>query len=310
MNSLRNIDLNLLVIFEAIYSNGNISQAAHQLGLSQPTISNSLTRLRETLGDQLFVRAKHGVTPTPKATQMIVSVREALRIIQIGIAEGEKFDPAHTQRKFRIIVAEPMEQIILPALISDLPEGSGISFDYYSPLLQNVEESLITGVAELAVFLLPPKTQDLRTKVLCPLDIVGIVREGHPRLGNRSSITKKQIIGESHVVLNLEPGKIVNSDKLSMLQTPARRIVCRASSAGAIARIVGATDLFGMVPKLFAEYMAKSCGLKIFKLPMEMNTQNMFMIWHVRHSTDSAHIWLRNRIQALVKTASGFEPPD
>ncbi len=310
MNSLRNVDLNLLVIFEAVYSNGNISQAAKQLGMSQPTISNSLTRLRKTLDDKLFIRAKHGVTPTPKANQLISSVREALRIIQIGISDGVEFDPAHTERKFRLIIAEPMEQVIMPALINGLPKGSGITFDYYSPLYKSIEESLITDASELAIFLLPPKTPDLRTKVLCPLNIVGIVRKDHPRLGNLSSVTKKQIIKESHVVINMEPGKIVNSNKLSMLQTPSRSTVCRVSSAGAIARIVGSTDLFGMVPNLFAQYAAKAYDLKIFELPMEINTQSMFMVWHDRHSSDNAHIWLRNKIQTLVKTASGFEPPD
>ncbi len=308
MNNLRNVDLNLLVIFEAIFSTGNVSQAAKQLGISQPTVSNSLTRLRESLDDQLFVRAKHGVTPTPKATQIIGAVREALQIIQVGITGGESFDPALTKRTFRLVVAEPMEQVIMPPLINGLPEGSSISFDYFSPLSQNIEESLITGTTELAIFLLPPKTPDLRTKVLCPLDVVGIVRQGHPRLGKLSSITKKQFIKESHVTLNLQPGKITNSEKVSVLQTPSRSTVCRVSNAGAVARIVGATDLFGVIPGLFAEYAAKPLGLKIFKLPMEMNTQKMFMIWHVRHSTDNAHIWLRNRIQSLVEAVAGPQP--
>ena len=133
MNNLRNLDLNLLVIFEAIFANGNISQAAKQLGMSQPTISNSLTRLRETLGDKLFIRSKHGVTPTPKANQLIISVREALQIIQTGISDGVEFDPANSERIFKMIVAEPMEQIIMPSLINSLPQGSGISFDYFSP---------------------------------------------------------------------------------------------------------------------------------------------------------------------------------
>ncbi|NOX39994.1 MAG: LysR family transcriptional regulator [Alphaproteobacteria bacterium] len=303
MQNLRNLDLNLLVVFEAVFTAGNISQAAKQLGVSQPTISNALTRLRETLDDKLFIRSGRGVAPTPKAARLIVPVRDALQIIQIGMAEDNRFDPAHSKRNFKISVAEPMELVVLPELINQLPQNSRVAFDYFSPLSRNVEEGLMTGAFELAIFLLPSKTPDLNVELLCPVDLVGIARKNHPRLARGEKLTEEAFVKEGHATLNLQPGKVTNAEKVSVLQSPLRRSVIRVSSIGAIARIVGTTDLFGMVPRLFAEHAKDSYGLEIFEPPIEMNKQKMFMIWHKRHDEDSGHIWLRKRVRMIVTAA-------
>ncbi len=300
MKNLRNIDLNLLVVFEVIYTTGNVSQAAKQMGVSQPTISNALIRLRATLDDKLFMRSGGGVIPTPKAQQLIVPVREALQIIQIGMAGNAPFDPAHSNHIFGLVLAEPMEMAIMPALINNLPEGSGVSFDYFSPLTQNVEEGLVAGTFELAVFLLPAKTTGLHTEALCPIDLVAVARKDHPRLTAEKTLTKDDIARERHVTLNLTPGKISNSEKVSLLDSLQRQTVCRVSNVGAIARLAGATDLIGMVPRLFAEHAKDVYDLNLFDLPLELNRQQMFMIWHKRHEENSSHIWLRERVREIV----------
>src|SRR5450756_562921 len=101
--NLKNVDLNLLVIFEAVYATSNISRAADRLGMSQPAVSNALARLRELIDDALFVRAPGGVEPTIKAREMIRPVREALGVIgqQLG---GTTLDLATYKRVFRVIV--------------------------------------------------------------------------------------------------------------------------------------------------------------------------------------------------------------
>jgi len=223
-------------------------------------------------------------------------------MIQTGIRDDNVFDPALTSRDFRLIVAEPMEPLLLPALINDLPQGHNIAFDYFSPMAQDIEKSLMTGTSELAVFLLPAKNPEFRSEQLCQVDLVGVARKGHPRLEYKTELTQQILKAERHVTLNLQPGKLRNIDKFSILQSPLRQITCRVSSAGAIARIVGRTDLLGMLPKLYAPYAAETYGLNIFDLPIEMNKQNFFMIWHKRHDGDSGHIWLRERIKSITAT--------
>ena len=96
--NLRNVDLNLLIVFDAVFATGNISHAARQLALSQPAVSNALTRLREHFDDPLFVRAGRGVKPTNRSQQMIEPVREALRLIRQQFDGGRTLDLASYKR--------------------------------------------------------------------------------------------------------------------------------------------------------------------------------------------------------------------
>lgn len=101
--NFKNLDLNLLTVFEAIYSAGNISHAANHLAMSQPAVSNALTRLRDLVGDPLFVRANRGVAPTSKAEQMIGPVRDALALIRRQFDGGDHIDLATFHRRFRVL---------------------------------------------------------------------------------------------------------------------------------------------------------------------------------------------------------------
>ncbi|MGD8327355.1 MAG: LysR family transcriptional regulator [Sphingomonadales bacterium] len=301
MRDLRDIDLNLLVVFDAIYSAGNVSEAARNMGVSQPTISNALGRLRSMVDDRLFMRSGRGVSPTPKAMRLIGPTRQALQLIYAGLCDDDYFNPARSKREFRIIVAEPLEPFILPALINDLPSDSQVSFDYALPMSQNIEQGLLTDRFELAVFLKPPKMTELCVEPLCPVDLVAIARLSHPRLGKRRKLTNDDLKNEKHIGLNLRPGRLANMEKINILEAPIRRHAARVSSVGAIARIVGQTDLIGMVPRVYANAVQHQYGLKLLELSKTMNDQQFFMIWGNRHNNDAGHQWLRDRIRALVR---------
>ena len=118
--NLRNVDLNLLIVFDAVFATGNISHAARQLALSQPAVSNALTRLREHFDDPLFVRAGRGVKPTTRSQQMIEPVREALRLIRQQFDGGGTLDLASYKRVFRIVIVDPLEPILMPPLLRDI----------------------------------------------------------------------------------------------------------------------------------------------------------------------------------------------
>jgi DNA-binding transcriptional LysR family regulator len=122
---LGNIDLNLLVVFEAIYSGGSISRAGKQLGMSQPAVSNALARLRELMDDALFVRTRRGVDPTVKARRLIGPVREALGLIEGQLKSGRQFDLASYKRLFRILMFDPLEPIMLPSVLRQIAEEAG-----------------------------------------------------------------------------------------------------------------------------------------------------------------------------------------
>src|SRR5262245_4378455 len=117
---LSEIDLNLLVVFEAIYREGNLTRAAKKLHLTQPALSHALSRLRELFGDPLFSRTGRAMVPTPFARNMIVPVREALTTLERSLFPGQTFDATGSQRRFFVGVRDVLEATLLPALIAQL----------------------------------------------------------------------------------------------------------------------------------------------------------------------------------------------
>ena len=115
---LSQVDLNLFVVLEAIYREGNLTRAGRQLKLTQPAMSHALKRLRELLKDPLFIREGANMVPTPFSRNMINEVRQALQILEVSLYENRNFDPAHTRRNFQVGFWELMESTILPPLMS------------------------------------------------------------------------------------------------------------------------------------------------------------------------------------------------
>ncbi|MEO2038895.1 MAG: LysR family transcriptional regulator, partial [Martelella sp.] len=120
---LRKLDLNLLIIFETVYQTGSVSQAARVLGMSQPTVSNALSRLRAHFSDQLFVRVDRGMKPTPKAMSLLPPVTDALGALRRGLAYDSDFDVATANRQFRLLLHDFSVPSVLPPLVRALDEA-------------------------------------------------------------------------------------------------------------------------------------------------------------------------------------------
>ena len=111
---LSDIDLNLFVVFDAIYTEGNLTRAGDIIGITQPAVSNSLSRLRNLFNDPLFVRTADGMVPTPVAQNIIGSVRQSLALMRASVQDSELFDPAASDKRFRLSMTDLTQAIILP----------------------------------------------------------------------------------------------------------------------------------------------------------------------------------------------------
>ena len=111
---LSDVDLNLFVVFDAIYTEGNLTRAGEIIGITQPAVSNSLSRLRSLFDDPLFVRTAEGMVPTPVSQNIIGSVRQALGLIRSSVQESETFDPKISDKRFRVSMTDLNQAIILP----------------------------------------------------------------------------------------------------------------------------------------------------------------------------------------------------
>ena len=292
--NMRELDLNLLVVFEAIYTSGNISRAAENLNLSQPALSNALARLRKQMDDQLFVRSGNGVVPTTRADEIIVSVRNALSMIRQSINPEGAFDPKASKRHFRLIIADPLEQIIMPRLLQDIGSESHVTFELQPPQSTPVEESLLSGKTDLAAFLMHGKSSELRSKPLCPVDLLVVARSNHPRI--RHPVTMPQLKKEGFVTISLSPGKLANSEKVTFWQRLHLKEACQVYKMSSVCQLVAQTDLIGLIPRIYAEQVASTYGLQVIDLPVALSNQQFHLTWRNSTDFDDGLIWLRNKI--------------
>lgn len=296
---IRNLDLNLLIVFDAVYTIRNVSKAAERLDLSQPTVSYALAKLRKQLDDPLFVRSGNGVSPTARAIAIAEPIKNAIENLRHGLTVDTGFDLQHSERCFKLMVADPMEPVILPHLIEKIQNTDGITLELLSPANLPIEQALLEGDVDAVVFLQPARNDELFWEPLCPMDLVFIVRKGHPgeaELDNRDFLAKY-----GHVTINLRPGAVQNSSKFQMWRRMPSREVCLVNRLNSIPNIVANSDLLAVVPNLYARKMADRFDLQVIKPRVKLGDQQIFLTWRKNNQLDSAHQWLREEIRNAVK---------
>ena len=158
------IDLNLLVVLEAIYTEGGLTRAAERLHVTQPAVSYALGRLRELLGDPLFVRQGHGMAPTPFMRTMIEPLRQALRGIEAVLNDMQHFDPATAERRFTLGCRDTLESLVLPRLLNRITRAAPrveLATVHFSR--RDAKADLVSGRLDLLTdAVLPNSSQDRR----------------------------------------------------------------------------------------------------------------------------------------------------
>jgi DNA-binding transcriptional LysR family regulator len=298
--NLKNVDLNLLVIFEAVYATSNISRAADRLDMSQPAVSNALARLRDLIGDPLFVRAAQGVQPTVKAREMIRPVRDALGVIGQQLGSGPNVDLATYKRIFRVIVIDTLEPIIMPPLVRTLmAQAPNVQIE----CIQGdgkFHEGIKAGTVDLACFAFPIDTTDIVVTPICPADLVVLSRRNHPGIKKPLDLETFQQL--TQIALGRELRGLTDIDKNLIAKGVPRRITYMASKVWSIPPMVERTDLIGILPRRFVEEIAGNFALDIHEVPIEMPEQFLYMMWHVNSELDPGHKWLRESMMRAVQT--------
>jgi DNA-binding transcriptional LysR family regulator len=301
--NLRDLDLKLLVVFEAIYSTGNISRAADKLAMSQPAVSNQLARLRELIGDPLFARGRRGVEPTVKAQAMIGPVREALGLIGRQFGDAADIDLATYRRTFRISMFELLEPILMPPIISVIAERApGISIEGSSPRVEFAQD-ILNGTLDLVCYAYPITSPDITVVPLAATDVVVIARRSHPGIGKTLDLETLGRLGYVGLAADLRQMTMVDRDLL--VHGIKRRVVYGVPRLWSIPAQVAATDLVAMMPRQFAAYLAPKFDLDVHEMPVKIPGQHMYMAWHIKMDGDPGHKWLREAIAATARERLG-----
>lgn len=289
----RPIDLNLLQTFHAVHAAGNVSRAAQQLGVSQPTVSHALARLRAIYRDPLFVRAQGGMAPTAKAQRLARAVEQALSTLEVAIRETERFDPGASTRTFRLHMSDIGETIFLPPLMRALTRAApGVRLEAFQLDDKDILAALDGGRVDLALGYIPALT-DVRRHCLLQEEYVVLMRAEHPLARRRP--TRAGLARLDYVLVRSHPatGRALTSLGLD------ERVRLTIPHFMVLPRILADSDLAVVMPSRLALAFRRLGRYATWKLRVGLPKFDVSVHWSWRFETEPGNRWLREKIVEL-----------
>jgi DNA-binding transcriptional LysR family regulator len=302
----RQIDLNLLVIFDAIMREHSIKRAAEKLNMTQPAVSHALARLRTALQDELFVRTPDGMQPTPQAERLSPSVRQALADLRAALYGAEAFSPEQSERTFTLAINNYVTLVIAPKLVELVArEAPSITLDLRPIGAIDITESLDRGDIDLATGGFAAGAERFCDERLLDDDFACVLRQGHQAVRQDGTIEVEKLADLAYIEISssgVGEGSNFVDNEFSR-RGLERRIVLRAPLLAAAA-ILGQSDLIAVLPSRAARALAQTTALQVVPLPMVSPSIRISMLWHRRMDDSSAHRWLRDIVGRLAHSMS------
>jgi DNA-binding transcriptional LysR family regulator len=296
-------DLNLLRTFVAIFEELSVSRAAAKLGVSQPSVSAALQRLRLEAGDQLFVRSSHGVLPTPRAEQAIDTAREVLDRIDREFFRPRKFEPSTLDAEFTLCLSDAGEMVFLPKIIEEVRrKAPKARFRSLSLRPSDIEQSLESGEADLAVGYFPDlKRHSHFQQRLFTHDFVCLVGWHHRIKGQR--MTLSEFLAAEHAVVHSEGRSREVFEQMLAKSGIQRKVVLHSAHFTSIPFIVQKSDLVVTVPSPAGLAFSQMEGIRLIAPPFDLPRVIVKQYWHTRFNSDPKHRWLRSIVFKLFHQA-------
>lgn len=295
---IRGLDVGMLRTFDALLREQNVSRAAARLFLSQPAVSASLNRLREVFGDPLFTRTSHGVLPTQRALALAPQVQKLLADLAALLESERPFDPAASNRIFRIAGSDHASRLLLPQLSRTLVAlGSGIRLVWVPPGTWSLADHLQSGELDLAVVARIQPPQDLATRVLYEDRYVYVMRKDHPLAGQ--PVTLDSFCATPQIFLGYGTSTLDDLIDQTLARSGRQRLAQIAvTSFGQIVHQLRHSDhaavLGGRVAREFAEQ------LHIQPLPFELPGYRSLLCWDAHSEDDAGVQWLKDEITRIM----------
>ncbi|MBN3965716.1 LysR family transcriptional regulator [Pseudomonas gregormendelii] len=291
-NDLRKIDFNLLIVFETLMQEHNLTRTGEKLFIGQSAISASLNRLRHFFDDPLFVRMGRKMEPTSRAVEIHLSLTPALDSIASALSKINAFDPMTSDSVFRIGLSDDVEYSLLPGLIRQLrTEAPHVSF-----VIRRTDHSLLAdqlSSAEVSLGIchsrdLPANAKRKFLRTIRPTVLSSDASSG--------SLDLDEYCDRPHVSVSLN-GEVVDSiDRALMALGRQRQVVLAVPQYSALKTLIEDTQMVAVVPDYVAKTMIRQGGLRMDALPLSIPALDLSMSWGATSDTDPGERWLRSRI--------------
>jgi DNA-binding transcriptional LysR family regulator len=311
--NFRTLDLNLLRVFDEVMAERNLTRAARNLAMTQPAVSNALSRLRETLGDKLVVRSGYGVEPTPRALSLWPAVADALRQLETTLTPGD-FVASQATTSFVLAMADATAAELMPGLVEVIErDAPGISARVLPLTTRDPRRLLDEGHVDLAVGFFPAVLADLTAQAqqggLAPFDhqrlydgrYICVMRQGHPLTSK--PLTLERYCTAHHLLVSFSGRPFGFVDEALAALGQKRRVVLTVNQFFTAGRVVANSDLLTVLPSHFINVTGIGDQLVLRELPFEVSPVHVDSLWHRRQGQRSDHAWLRLAMAAAAKRA-------
>jgi DNA-binding transcriptional LysR family regulator len=293
-------DLNLLLAFDALWTERHVTRAARRIGLTQSAMSHALGRLRDQLDDPLFQRTPRGLSPTARAHALAPSIGEALAIVRRAVELDARFSPAALQRTFTIGTTDYGELVLLPRLFARLQrEAPGVRL-VVRPVVGLGERELLSGEHDLILGVGAPAGAGLRSEVLFTDGFVSLLRAGHP--ATRRPLTLSRFVALPHVLVSPQGRGDSAVDVALRERKLERRLALRVPHFLSAPLVIAESDAIITLPERVARAVAAQHRLVIRKPPLPLPGFSFSQFWHTRNEGDGAHLWLRELLWSVARS--------
>jgi DNA-binding transcriptional LysR family regulator len=305
--NLRSVDLNLLVAFDALMAERNVTRAAERVGLTQPAMSKALNRLRGLFADPLFVRHDRAMAPTPRAVELSGPIRGALADISRTLTLTADFDPAAARATVTIATIDLYHVKLLPALVRQLRlKAPGVDLHVRVNDCASLHTQLAAGEIDLAFAPLGTRTDEMHAEPLWTDRLVTLVGASNPL---RDPLTMEAYAAAAHLVdaghVQVSPDGVGTSvvDAILKARGLRRRIALVLPHSAGVPFVVAATDLIATLPSRIVKGLTTLAGVRLVAPPFSDVEVSPHMFWHRRAHDDPLQAWLRGMIRAIATEA-------
>lgn len=293
---IKHVDLHLLMIFDAVLAEGNVTRAADRIDISQSAVSKGLAQLREIFHDPLFLRNGRGVVPTHKAMEMATGVRHAILALNGLASPSEPFAPHAARMHFNIAATDYVTFTLLPALmrrLASVAPSVSVAIHPIEPLMP--EELLLLGKVDLVLSPVATATYPIYRQELFRDDYVCLHRIGHPLDGQ--ALDLRQFASARHVAMPRQNGARERVLQDAMQQHGiSRDVAAQVPHMLAIAPTLACTDLIATVTRRIAQAFCGLYPLRMAPHPLPLGEFVVSQLWHERTHPSQSQRWLRELI--------------
>lgn len=300
---LRRLDLNLLLVFNALLRHQSVSGAADDLAMSPSALSHALSRLRHSLGDELFVRIGNAMLPTTYAETLAEPISVALEVLSNGLSQTAPFEPTSSDRTFVLAATDYTAFTILPNLIAHVQKvAPNVRFKVIYSRRNEAPEDLATGRVDFALGYaeeVVDPTPGIESFDWLKDEYVVIASKNHDEI--RGALTLEQYLAARHVVVTPWNDTSGTIEKVLARLGLSREIAVELPSVLAAPFIVAHSSLVMTVPRNAARTLQNSVPISIYPAPFPIPPYTVKVYGHLKHSRTHAHTWLRAQLTSIAR---------